>query len=49
MEDETEDFVVDKVLIYSAAFEDEPLLDEYVDEWPTGEIEAELMEDHLYQ
>jgi|GEM_PF-2326938 len=49
-EDKTEDFVVDKVLIYSTSFEDETLLDEYIDEWPpTGEIEAELMKDHLYQ
>ncbi|MCR3884823.1 MAG: hypothetical protein NUK54_10675, partial [Methanothrix sp.] len=49
LEDKTEDFVVDKVLIYSTAFKDTALVDEYIDEWRTGEIEAELMKDHLYQ
>ncbi|MDF0593743.1 hypothetical protein P0O24_09115 [Methanotrichaceae archaeon M04Ac] len=49
LEDKTEDFVVDKVLIYSTAFKDKAYLDEYIDEWRTGEIEAELMKDHLYQ
>ena len=33
----------------STAFKDKAFLDEYIDEWPTGEIEAELMNGHVYQ
>ena len=49
LEDMTEEFVVDKMLIYSAVFKDKAFLDEYIDEWPTGEIEAELMNGHVYR
>lgn len=47
--DKTEDFLVDKVLIYSTMSNDESYLDQYIDEWPMGEMEAELMKGHVYQ
>ena len=49
LQDLTEDFVVEKVLIHSTTSKDDAFLNEIVDEWPTGEIEAELMKDHEYQ
>lgn len=49
LHDKTEDFLVDKVLLYSTAAKDEYYLDQYIDEWPMGEMEAELMKDHVYQ
>ncbi len=47
--DKTEDFLVDKVPIYSTAAKDESYLDQHIDEWPMGEMEAELMKGHVYQ
>jgi hypothetical protein len=49
LQDLTEGFVVEKVLIHSTTSKDDAFLNEIVDEWPTGEIEAELMKDHEYQ
>jgi len=49
LQDLTEDFVVDRVLIHSTVSKDDAFLNEIVDEWPTGVIEAELMKDHVYQ
>jgi len=49
LQDLTEDFVVDKVLVHSTTSKDDAFLNEIVDEWPMGVIEAELMEDHVYQ
>jgi hypothetical protein len=49
LQDLTDNFVVKKELIYSMAYKDDPFLNEIIDEWPTGEIEAELRKDHVYR